>query len=54
MANLARDGQLLQYVRNIAENILKEDHKLANPENQILEINLRKLKQSTTDWSKIS
>jgi ATP-dependent DNA helicase RecG len=54
MANLARDGQLLQYVRNVAENILKEDPMLEEPNHQVLEINLKKMKQSSTDWSKIS
>ncbi len=54
MANLARDGQLLKYVRNIAEMILQNDPQLEKPEHQTLLTNLDRLKQSSTDWSKIS
>lgn len=54
IANIARDGQLLQYVRNIAEKIVENDPLLENPENAILLKHLDNLKNSTTDWSSIS
>jgi ATP-dependent DNA helicase RecG len=53
-ANLARDGQLLQFVRNIAGKILEKDPSLTLPENKILKENLIRLKRHTTDWSIIS
>ncbi|MBN2485621.1 MAG: ATP-dependent DNA helicase RecG [Bacteroidales bacterium] len=54
MANLARDGQLLQYVRTVAQEILDDDNMLESEENQILKNQLQKLKSSPTDWSSIS
>ena len=36
IANLARDGQLLQYVRSIAEDIVDNDPSAQSPENEIL------------------
>lgn len=54
MANLARDGQILQYVRKIAQDLLQEDPKLEKEEHQILTTQLKRLKQTSTDWSKIS
>jgi ATP-dependent DNA helicase RecG len=54
IANLSKDGQLLQYSRNIAEKILAEDSELAKPENKILADNLKKFNQVKTDWSIIS
>ena len=35
MANLVRDGQLVQYARQIAEKILDDDPHLALPKNQL-------------------
>jgi ATP-dependent DNA helicase RecG len=54
MANLARDGQILQYVRHIAAEILEEDPTLIKPENIILKNHLKNLKNTSTDWSSIS
>jgi ATP-dependent DNA helicase RecG len=54
MANLARDGQILQYARNIAQEILDNDPLLENPQNGLLKTQLSRLKNSTSDWSSIS
>jgi ATP-dependent DNA helicase RecG len=54
MANLARDGQLLQYARNIAQEILNDDPLLKKPENSILKSQLSRLKNTPSDWSSIS
>jgi ATP-dependent DNA helicase RecG len=53
-ANLARDGRLLQHVRDIALEILEEDPMLIAPENKILKETIKKLRSTATDWSVIS
>ena len=53
-ANLAHDGRLIQYVRDIAGVILENDPMLISPENKLLKETLNKLKTSSTDWSVIS
>ena len=54
MANIARDGQLLQYVRDIAQEILNNDPLLEEEGNLVLKNQINKLKNTTTDWSIIS
>jgi ATP-dependent DNA helicase RecG len=53
-ANLARDGRLLQHVRDIATQVLEDDPALIAPQNRILKEQLKKLKKTPTDWSIIS
>lgn len=54
LANLARDGMLIELVRNIAKEIIAKDADLVQPENQLLARELRRLKKSPFDWSSIS
>lgn len=54
LANLARDGMLIEQVRNIAKEIIAKDADLVQPENQLLARELRRLKKSPFDWSSIS
>jgi len=54
IASLTQDGQLLQYARDIAGQVLKEDPEILKPENKILKIQLRRLLKSDIDWSAIS
>lgn len=54
IANLARDGQILQYARDTAEQVLEEDPLLTKPENSILVFQLKKLSKRRFDWSAIS
>lgn len=54
LANLARDGMLIEQVRNIAKEIIAKDADLVQPENQLLVRELRRLKKSPFDWSSIS
>ncbi len=54
IANLGKDGQLIEYVRNIAEGILEIDPKLEDPGNQILNIELKRLFGIKQSWSNIS
>jgi len=54
ISNLATDGQLVQYTRDIANEILEEDPNLELPQNQYLRQELIKKKKTTIDWSVIS
>ncbi len=54
IANLGRDSQLLQYSRNIAEQILDKDPGLSLPENQPLKKIVEDMRSSQFDWSRIS
>lgn len=54
IANLARDGELIEYVRNIAKNVIERDPELSLTENTMFERQLRRLKKSQLDWSSIS
>ena len=54
IANLASDGQLLQYARNIAQDILNDDPDLENPENTLLQNRLTALFRRKINWGLIS
>jgi ATP-dependent DNA helicase RecG len=54
IANLSRDGQLIEYVRNIAEKILLKDPLLEDNENKVLNIELKRLFGQQPTWSNIS
>lgn len=54
IADIAHDGQLLQYVRNIAQHVVDEDPDHANPENLILWNQLKKLRKNNVNWAAIS
>lgn len=54
IANLGRDGQLLEYVRRVAEEITGRDPQLKEPENLILRNLLARDKISEVDWGRIS
>lgn len=54
IANLVRDGDILQYARKIAQSVMDEDPNLKHPENKILQHQLRKLKGNRYDWGLIS
>lgn len=54
IANLARDGQLLQYVRSIAEDIVDNDPSAQSPENKILWRQLKSLRKTNVNWAAIS
>ncbi len=54
IANLAQDGQLLQYARDVASQVLESDPVLQNPDNAILRKQLSKLSKTEIDWSSIS
>lgn len=54
IADIARDGQLLQYVRTIAEEIIDADLGGVLPENAILWQQLRALRKTNVNWAAIS
>jgi ATP-dependent DNA helicase RecG len=54
IANLAADGQILQYARDLAQSVLDSDSSLQNPENRILSERLKSLFSKSLNWGLIS
>jgi ATP-dependent DNA helicase RecG len=54
IADIARDGQLLQHVREIAAEIIEKDPIGVLPENEILWRQLQSLRKTHVNWSAIS
>jgi len=54
ISNLAKDGQILQYARDIAEPIITEDPMLEQPQNDILRKQLIALRKNHLNWGSIS
>ena len=54
ISNLAKDGQVLQYARDIAESIISDDPSLEKPQNDILKKQLIALKKNHLNWGSIS
>jgi ATP-dependent DNA helicase RecG len=54
IANLASDGQILQYARDLAEQLLNDDPQLESPHNQPLRARLQFLFDKKINWGIIS
>jgi ATP-dependent DNA helicase RecG len=54
LANLARDGQIVQLARETASSVLDDDPMLSKPENRIMVERMCYLKKDEMDWSNIS
>jgi len=54
IANLGKDGQLIEYVRHIAEDILAKDPTMQSTHNQIFINELKRLFGKGQSWSNIS
>lgn len=54
IADLAKDAQMLEIARNTAWDILEEDPTLSKPENRMLVLQLKKMKNNAVNWSAIS
>ena len=54
ISDLGKDGQIIEYVRNIAEEILKTDPGLTREKNVILSSGLKRLFSVNQSWSSIS
>ena len=54
IADIARDGQLLQYVREVASDILEKDPMGVLPENEVFWKQLQALRKTNVNWAAIS
>ena len=54
IADIARDGQLVQMAREEAQNIIENDPLMQRPENAIYVHRLRELRKTNVNWSDIS
>ena len=54
ISNLARDGQVIEFVRRVAEEILSGDPYLEDSRNDILRLELVRLYGKKQTWSNIS
>ena len=54
IADIARDGQLLQHVRGIATEIIEKDPTGVLPENEVFWRQLQALRKTNVNWSAIS
>ncbi|MDP4223481.1 MAG: ATP-dependent DNA helicase RecG, partial [Bacteroidota bacterium] len=54
IANLVKDGQIIEYVRDIAESIVSKDPLLEEDKNRILKSELNRLFSIKQSWSNIS
>ncbi len=54
IANLAKDGQLVQLARDTASSVLANDPTLSLPENGLLRSRMAEVKENKEDWSRIS
>ena len=54
IANIARDGQLVQLARNEAQKIIDDDPQCQSPKYQILWNRLRQLRKTNVNWAAIS
>ncbi len=54
IANIARDGQIVQLARNEAKKIIDDDPNCANPKYDLLWQHLRDLKNTNVNWGVIS
>ena len=54
IANLARDGQILNIARETAQTVITSDPEERNPQNDILWRHLRELRKSNINWGAIS
>ncbi|MCM1312670.1 MAG: ATP-dependent DNA helicase RecG [Roseburia sp.] len=54
IANLARDGQILQYARAAAQDIIDNDPDEQHPENEVLWRRLKELRKTNVNWGAIS
>ena len=54
IADIAKDGQILQAARNAASDLLDEDPKLEKPENANIARHINSLKKTAVNWGRIS
>jgi len=54
IASLSKDGQILQYARQVASDIIDEDKTLTNPKNHILYNQIEQMAQGRVNFGQIS
>jgi len=54
IADLSKDGKLLQQARDAANEILTDDPDLRKPENGVIKIQIEQAKKTAVNWSRIS
>lgn len=54
IADLAKDGHLLEQAREVATSVLKGDPDLIEPENRMIKIQVDSIKNAAVNWSRIS
>lgn len=54
IADLGKDGKLLQAARETAIQLLEDDPELQKPENNVIKIQVERTKKSAVNWSRIS
>jgi ATP-dependent DNA helicase RecG len=54
IADLGKDGMLLQHARTVASQIIEEDPELTRPENLVIKAQIESMRKSTINWSRIS
>lgn len=54
IANISRDGELLQHARNVATDIIDNDPLLQHELNNLFRVQLKKMKNTQFNWSVIS
>jgi ATP-dependent DNA helicase RecG len=54
IADIVRDGQLLEYVRRVAQRIVDADPTATDPHNDMLWQQLRALRKNNVNWAAIS
>ena len=54
IADLGKDGKVLQRAREKAIEVLTDDPELVKPENQVIRVQIDSMKKTTVNWSRIS
>jgi ATP-dependent DNA helicase RecG len=54
IADLSKDGALLQQARDAAKEILTDDPDLKKPENMVIKIQIEQARKTAVNWSRIS
>ncbi|MBT1685194.1 ATP-dependent DNA helicase RecG [Dawidia soli] len=54
VADLAKDGAILQEARELAKEILRDDPELDKPENKLIRTQIDSMRKTVVNWSRIS
>jgi ATP-dependent DNA helicase RecG len=54
IADLGKDGKLLQRARQKAIEVLESDPELKSPENLVIRVQVESMRKTTVNWSRIS